>query len=217
MAEAGEGDDKTAKPKKPLKLVRKNGRVADRMTPGTFKRMKARVADATPRTLYVHRDLLNIDDVKAWAKKQGFASIVNDLHVTLIYSKDEVDWIKLGSDSAWGEDDKGNLTVKPGGPRVMEQFGKAQVLVFGSDALTYRNMRFRDMGCSWQYEDYNPHLTITYDNPLPLDKLAKVQPYQGVLMFGPEIFQEIDPLFNNETDVREAKLTGDKASGETAL
>lgn len=206
MAEEGEGNDPASKaaPRKQIKKPSKA--IGDAMRPGTFKHMRKRISDATPRTLYVRRDLLNIDDIRKWAKAQGFKSIINDLHVTLIYSKDEVDWIKLGSDSTWGEDDKGNLTVKAGGPRVMEQFGKAQVLVFGSDALTYRHMRFRDMGCSCDYEDYNPHLTISYAGDLNLDQLMKVQPYQGVLTFGPEIFEEIKTGFDNDLDVEELKL-----------
>lgn len=208
MEEEGGGNDPATKAK-PRKLVRKPGKRAvgdsGAFRPGLFKSMKKRLADATPRTLYVSRKLLNVDDLKAWAKSQGFTSILEDLHVTIIYSKTAVDWIKL-ADGSWGEDEKGNLTIKPGGPRVMEQFGKAEVLVFGSDALTYRNMRFRDMGCSYDYDDFNPHVTISYAG-VGAAKLAKVKPYQGVLMFGPEIFEELNPEgFDGEEDAKETSL-----------
>lgn len=202
MGAEGDGDDEATKPKpkKPARRIQRDG-----YRPSAWKRMRQRVVDASPRTLYISRPLLNVDDVKKWAKSQGFTSIINDPHVTIIYSKEPVDWLKVGADS-WGDDDKGILRIKPGGPRVMEQFGKAQVLVFGSDVLTYRNMRAREVGCSWDYDDFNPHVTITYDAPLQADLLAKVEPYQGELLFGPERFAEVNPLFNNETDVKEAKL-----------
>jgi len=207
MNPEGGGNDPATKAT-PKRMTRTPGKRAvgdSGFKPGMFRTMKKRLDDATPRTLYVSRKLLNIDDLKAWAKSQGFTSILEDLHVTLIASKVEVDWIKM-SDASWGEDDKGNLTVKPGGPRVMEQLGKAEALVFGSDALTYRNMRLREMGCSFDFEDYNPHVTISYAGIGP-DKLSKVKPYQGVLMFGPEIFEELKPDgFNGETDAKETKL-----------
>lgn len=201
MPEAGK-PKKPAPKKKPTQDRRKIG---DAIYPGTFAHMRKRVNDATPRTLYIHRELLNVDDIKAWAKAQGFASIVDDLHVTLIYSKTPVNWLEMGTDN-WGEDSNGVLVVHPGGPRMMEQFGEAQVLVFGSDALTYRNMRLREQGCEFNFNEYNPHVTITYRG-LPADQFAKVEPYRGELRFGPEIFKEIDTNFNNETDVKERSMS----------
>lgn len=202
MPEAGKPAKKAPPKKKPAQDRRRMG---DAIYPGTFAHMRKRVNDATPRTLYIHRELLNVDDIRAWAKAQGFASIVNDLHVTLIYSKTPVNWLEMGTDN-WGEDSNGVLVVHPGGPRMMEQFGEAQVLVFGSDAITYRNMRLREMGCDFNHNEYNPHVTITYRG-LPADQFAKVEPYRGELRFGPEIFKEIDTNFNNETDVKERSMS----------
>lgn len=204
MPIAGEEVDPATKAK-PRKPTASRTQQRDGYRPGSFRNMRKRLDDATPRTLYISRPLLNVDDIRKWAKAQGFTSILKDLHTTIIYSKEPIDWLKVGSDN-WSEDDKGGLRIRPGGPRMMEQFGKAQVLVFGSDVLTYRNMRARDAGCSFDYDEYNPHLTITYDAPLQADQLAKVEPYQGELIFGPERFAEINPLFNNEEDVKESAL-----------
>jgi hypothetical protein len=139
--------------------------------------------------------VLNADDIVSWAKSQGFESVVEDLHVTIIYSKTPVDWLKIGSDD-WSSDEKGNLEVKSGGPRVIEKFGEgAVVLAFSNSSLQYRNMAARENGASWDHEDYTPHITITHQPPLGLD-LSKVQPYTGRILLGPEIFEEIKGAFN---------------------
>lgn len=152
-----------------------------------------RMADASrPRSLYVRRDLLNTGDLRKWAKAQGFKSVIPDFHVTIMYSKAPVDWLKVGADEFRSEPD-GGLTVKAGGPRVMEKFGKAVVLAFANSDLQYRHrsMMYRgeDDGISWEYDDYTPHVTITYEaGAIDVDSIA---PYQGELRFGPEIFEEI--------------------------
>ena len=78
----------------------------------------------TPRSLYVRRDVLNPKDIMKWAKAQGFATVVPDMHVTVMYSKQPVDWIKVGADEFRSSED-GTLSIAPGGPRVVERFGKA--------------------------------------------------------------------------------------------
>lgn len=177
----------TAPPARPPQNPRSGATNSD-----AIRVMARRVRDAssTPRSLYVRRDVLNARAIKAWAKEQGFASSLDDMHVTVIYSRTPVDWLKIGSDD-WSSDDKGNLTVKAGGPRVIERFGEgAVVLAFSNSSLQYRNMMARDNGASWDYEDYTPHITITYLPPPDLD-LGKVTPYAGVIELGPEIFEEV--------------------------
>jgi phage-related protein (TIGR01555 family) len=146
--------------------------------------------DAAPRTLYVRRDVLNASEIIAWAKSQGFKTTLtaDDLHVTIIYSKTPVDWMKISND--WASNEKGGLTIKPGGPRLMDKFGEAVVLLFGSSDLSYRNYAMREAGCSWEFEDYQPHITLTYQAG-DVD-LAKIEPYRGVIELGPEIFEELN-------------------------
>lgn len=171
-----------------------------------FDTMKARVADASPRSLYVHRKVLNAEAIKAWARQQGFTSMLedDDLHVTIIYSKTAVDWIKMGA--SYDEDASGNLVVRPGGPRCMEQFGKAQVLVFANSALAWRHEEMKMKGASSDYEDFNPHITISYNSQLTPEKLASVKPYRGEIVLGPEVFEEIKTGGFDEDAVEEQDL-----------
>jgi HK97 family phage portal protein len=147
----------------------------------------------TPRTLYVSRKLLNAGDFLDWAKAQGFASTLapDDLHVTIAYSRAPIDWMLVGEEWS-GDDGKGELIVAPGGPRAVEPIGKegAVALKFASWALTRRNHEIREAGASWDWPEYQPHVTITYDAS-GVD-LTKVEPFRGELKFGPEIFAEID-------------------------
>lgn len=150
--------------------------------------------DATPRPLYVRRDLLpaSAKALAAWAKKSGFASTLaeSDMHVTVLYSKQPVDPMKMGE--AWGSEANGDLIVKRGGPRALERFGEgAVVLQFASWSLVSRHEDMVRAGASHDYEEYLPHVTITYSAPDNLD-LSKIVPFDGELHFGPEIFQPLD-------------------------
>lgn len=149
--------------------------------------------DAAPRTLYVQRKLLNAAEFIEWAKGQGFATTTpaEDLHVTIAFSRAPVDWMKAGE--AWTGDKDGKLTVNPGGARLVEKLGDkgAVVLLFNSSELSWRHEAIRrDAGASWDFPEYQPHVTITYAGG-DID-LSKVEPYRGKLVFGPEIFEEID-------------------------
>jgi phage-related protein (TIGR01555 family) len=160
---------------------------------------KKPVADAAPRTLYVHRPVVNAEELREWAREQGFTSVLGDLHVTIAYSKERVDWMKVGE----GMSDKdGTITIQPGGPRIVEQLGGATVLMFNSWMLGYRHGEIRNAGASWDYEDYQPHVSITYE-PGDVD-LRNVQPYRGKIVLGPEVFEELDD--NWRMDIEEQKL-----------
>ncbi|MFF3704703.1 anti-CBASS protein Acb1 family protein [Pseudomonas qingdaonensis] len=151
------------------------------------------LGDAAPRPLYVQRKVTNGADILAWAKAQGFDTTVpsDDLHVTVAYSRQALDWMKVGGD--WGSRQDGGLTVAPGGARLVEPLGSegAVVLLFNSSELAWRHMQIREAGASWDYEEYQPHVTITYAAG-DLD-LSKVEPYRGKIEFGPEIFEDLQP------------------------
>lgn len=98
--------------------------------------------------------------------------------------------MEMGTD--WSGDEKGWLRVPAGGPRLIERLGeggKAVVLAFVNESLTWRHDRFVNAGASWDWPAYQPHVTITWDAG-DLD-LSKVEPYTGPLVFGPEIFAEV--------------------------
>lgn len=146
------------------------------------------VADAAPRTLYVRRDVVNVDEIRVWAKKQGIPDLVDDLHVTIAHSCVAIDWMKIEGD--WNSDAKGEVTIAPGGVRIVEPLGNmTAVLLFTSSLLTWRHETIVRAGASWDHPDYQPHMSLT---KAPID-VAKVTPYRGRIVLGPEIFEPIDP------------------------
>jgi hypothetical protein len=152
------------------------------------------LTDAAPRSLYVSRKLLNADAVIAWAKSQGFETTLaaDQMHVTVLFSRTPVDWMAMGQ--SWDQGDNGQLKVPPGGPRMLDQFGgikPATVLLFSSSSLCWRHEDMVSKGASHDFDEYVPHITITYDAPAGLD-LSTIEPYRGELIFGPEIFEEVN-------------------------
>lgn len=149
------------------------------------------VSDAAPRTLYVSRKVLNSGDIIAWAKAQGFTETLagDDLHVTIAYSNTPVDWMKVGA--AW----ESKIEITEGGPRLIETFGEAKVLLFKSSELEWRHEAMMEAGTSWDHPEYQPHITVSYGD-LP----DNIEPYQGKIILGPEIFEEVDPDWNPKTE-----------------
>lgn len=148
-------------------------------------RMQQAANDAAPRTLYVSRKVVNAADLIAWAKEQGFKTTLpaDDLHVTIAYSRTPVDWMKVGE--SWASE----LKVAAGGPRLMERFGEARVLLFKAAELDWRHENIKAAGASWDHPEYQSHITISYDRDSP--DLDSIDPYQGEIILGPELFAEV--------------------------
>ena len=135
------------------------------------------------RTLYVSRPLLNTDDIRTWAGSQGFASTVDDMHVTIAFSKQPVEWHKFTP--------QGNRLTIHGGERRVEALGDkgAVVLLFAAGRLKERWQEFCDGGASWDFPSYQSHVTVTYKGQ-NLD-LSQMTAYDGDLVFGPEKFAPV--------------------------
>lgn len=151
------------------------------------------IVDAAPRTLYISRRVLNVEDIRRWAKSQGFETTVEDLHVTLIYSRQPVDWMKMGS--PWSDGRDGRLVIPPGGARLVEKLGTAIVLLFSSSELSWRHEDLKRNGASFDYDQYQPHISLTYQD---LD-FSSVTPYRDEIVLGPEVFEEV----NEEVEINE--------------
>jgi phage-related protein (TIGR01555 family) len=148
------------------------------------QRKRLAASDAAPRSLYVQRKVKNAAEIIRWAKSQGFETTLPaaDLHVTIAFSRMPVDWMKVGE--SWAPE----LKVGAGGPRLMEQFGEATVLLFNANELRWRHEAVIEAGGSWDHPEFQPHITISYGFK---GDLAKVQPYQGEIVLGPELFAEV--------------------------
>lgn len=161
------------------------------------------------RTLYVRRNVVNAKDIIAWAKGQGFSTTLpaGDMHVTIAFSKQRLDWMKIPDPAYWEEDEAGNITVRPSPVRAVTPLGPkgAVVLMFNSSALAHRHESIKEAGASWDHPEYQPHITITYD-PGDVDP-GKIEPYRGEIVLGPEIFEEV----NEDWTVTEKK------SGESRI
>ena len=152
------------------------------------------MADAK-RSLYVCRPLINGNEVREWARTQGFKTALpaHDMHVTIVFSRDPVSWDVEGKP-------KSKLKII-GGRRSIHKFGDAIVLCFSSKTLSDRWRKFCDAGASWDHDGYKPHVTISYSGNIDPDD---IEPYRGALDFGQERFSEIKKDASN--DIAETKI-----------
>jgi hypothetical protein len=128
-------------------------------------------------------------EIAAWYRRQGIHTLdPEDLHVTIMYSRTPVDWMKAGQDY-WNEE--GTLKVPPGGPRVMSKFdSNATVLEFSCASLSWRWYDIKERtGAEPSHSEYSPHITITYDD-IPDGDV--VEPWIGEIKFGPEMFSVVN-------------------------
>ena len=151
--------------------------------------------DDKKRSLYVSRKILNGKELKKWAKEQGFETCIppEEMHITIIHSKKKVDCSKC-----FPKENNVEVEFEKEHPRFIKKFGEKKdtvVLVFHSKELALRHKYFTDeIGCVSDYS-FQAHISITY-NGKDID-IAGMQPFEGTLEFGPEIFDEIGEGFAN--------------------
>lgn len=147
-----------------------------------------RVVDAAPKPLYVQRKVsaASAKAIKQWALEQGFKKedLVEDLHVTIAYSRAPIDWMKVE------EDYSEFIDINPGGPRALEVMGaqdKVVALQFASRQLQYRHADIIERGASWDWPDYQPHITIARGDKIP----DGASPFAGTFRLEHEIFEDL--------------------------
>jgi hypothetical protein len=146
------------------------------------------------KPMYVSRKVLNGKDIIEWARGQGFKSAlaVEALHVTIVYSKEPVDFNNVEAEN------KNKVTIN-NGTRSIETFdGGATVLKFQSKVLAKRQKELLALGCSCDYDTYKPHITITFESD-GVD-VSGVMPYAGVIKLGPEIVEELNENWADENE-----------------
>lgn len=154
---------------------------------GSAPPVRVAANDATPRPLYVMRRVLNRAELQDWATEQGLGELQPDLHVTIAASRQPINWMAAQED--WPDNENGEIVIKPGGPRLVEPLGsRTAVLLFASSHLSYRHERIKQAGASWDFPEFQPHVSLTGE---PVD-LSAVEPYRGKIVLGPEVFEEFD-------------------------
>lgn len=146
------------------------------------------VTDAEPRTLYLRRDVVNAADIIKWYKDQGVPEVYapESMHVTVVYSKSPLDWMEMGQ--PW----EATLDIPEGGPRINEKFGDmgdVLVLLFASNELQWRHRQAKELGAKSDYEQYQPHISISL-RAGDVD-IVNLKPWQGPILLGPEVYEEI--------------------------
>ncbi len=137
--------------------------------------------EAPVAPLYISRPVLNVDEVMRWAASQGLQTMLLDLHVTILFSKQPVMWWAFTPDLRILR-----VTGSTGDDRKWEKFGTACVQRFDCPELTTRQRMWLNAGASSDFPDYKAHVTITYNDPQ-----KAVEPYTGAFVLGPEIFKDI--------------------------
>lgn len=140
-----------------------------------------------PQPLYICRQVVNADDIVQWAKSQGFKTIYppEKMHVTVCYSKRPVDWFAVPNTMR-------EVRIAAGGPRDLHFLGPDKdvlVLRFKSDILHRRHEQLMELGASFDWPSYQPHITITLQGK-DID-IEKVEPYAGELILGVEKFAPV--------------------------
>lgn len=142
------------------------------------------------KTLWLHRPLLNVNDVYQWAGDTGIKKLMppEQLHLTLATCRQPVDWSELTL--------RDDTLVIPEGHKVVQIFGYiAKAIAFGHEEIKARHEELRALFPTMDHSDLlRPHLTLMRGGKMPKE------PYLGRLVFGPEVAQEF-----NETAVREIK------------
>ena len=140
----------------------------------------------TERTLYVHRPVVNAEEIRDWFKSQGMARMLpaEDMHITIAYSKRRVDWEAIGDEA------QEKLEMEPSLRRSVVPLGDkgAVVMKVSSPQLEARWQSFINKGASWDWPGYQPHITLTYD---AVDA-GRFVPFPGWITLGPEKFAEVD-------------------------
>lgn len=142
------------------------------------------------KTLWLHRPLINWQDIYTWAIQTGVKKLMppEQLHLTLATCRQPVDWTGL-------ELRQDTLEVEAG-HKVVQIFGfMAKAIAFGHPAIKERHTELASLYPTMDHSAMlRPHVTLMRGGKMPK------QPYMGPLVFGPEVAQEF-----NETAIREIK------------
>lgn len=166
-----------------------DGAIAAFLNMGYNAAEAVRLCDATPRTAYVSRSVVNVDELQAWATAQGLGQLQDNLHVTVYATWDAFDWMKVEGD--WNQNDNGEITIPAGGVRIVEPLGENYtVCLFTSSQLSWRHESIkRSSETEYTHPQYQPHWSLFKKHV----DLTDVEPYRGRIVLGAEKWEEFKP------------------------
>lgn len=152
---------------------------------GGLGRLKKAEGLEEPRTLYIHRPVLNGHDIVAWYQAQGCTDLAapNDMHITIAHSETPLRWdmIPAASDglmlSMWAAK----------GHEALGKDGEAKVLSVEAPELVDRWKELRKLGASWKWPSYKPHVTLSWGGK----GFDRAIPWPGPIELGPEVFGQV--------------------------
>ena len=152
-----------------------------------------------PDPLWLHRPLLNWQDIYAWGVEQGIRKMLppHQLHVTLATVRRPVEWTNDDLELEAGE-----LTVPPG-PKPVQIFGyTVKALAFTDSRIKRRHETLLKRFPQMDHAVLRPHVTLFRGGKMP--KAA----YHGELVFGPasaDVFNEVEAR-----NIKHVRIDGDQ-------
>ncbi len=145
------------------------------------------------KPLWIHRPLLNWEDVFRWAIEAGVKKIMpaEELHVTLATVRIPVEWgdLELLTDE---------ITI-PAGLKTVQIFGyMSKALTFGHPGIKARHDELVALYPEIDHTLLRPHVTLFRGGKMPH------LPYEGELIFGPEAAHEFSE--QKARDIKHIKL-----------
>lgn len=149
---------------------------------------------------YAFRPVLNAEEIVAWAQENGISPTLqpDDMHVTAVYSR-----TPFAPDYSVVEDHASiwaDRRIVRGGKRSMARLGKsgeALVLKVESLDLTEEWLWHRRVGASWDYDVYQPHVTLSYSADASAN-YESIEPFDGDIVLGPLVYRPLDPNWSSK-------------------
>ena len=116
-------------------------------------------------------------------KQVGFISSIDPtlFHVTLANETAKLCWNDIPKNYS------GMLEIDNINRKLSSFDNNAIVLEISSEKLENRWNDLQNNGTRWKWDNYKPHVTLTYSCP---DNLEQIIPYDGPIILGSEIFNE---------------------------
>ena len=173
------------------------------------------------KPLYMKRKVLNAERIVEWAKSHGVATTLdpNDMHVTVVYSKEPFNEEFTRAAEAYGEAPMyyGQHVVR-GGKRSVERLGangEALVLKIECPRLASEHYAFRAMGASSDWPDYKPHITISW-NAGGLDEKS-IRPFDGDIVLSDIFVSLLDEDWKSKVTEKKYASGGSVRGGAYGL